>query len=102
MIRRVRIVLITLAIALLVFERCAYNDVNIAFDCATSTLSIALDNKSDVSNCRAIDGSITVVASEGLEPYAFNINGGEYQTNNTFSNLGPGTYTIRVKDMNGL
>jgi hypothetical protein len=99
--RRIRIVLITLLISLLFFERCAYNDINIQFDCANSTLAIALEQKSDVSNCRAIDGSITVVATEGLEPYAFNINGGEYQTNNTFSSLGPGTYTIRVKDMNG-
>ena len=99
--RHIQIIFSALLVLLLVFERCAYNDINIQFDCENSTLAIALAAKTDVSNCRAIDGVITVVASDGLEPYAYNINGGEYQTNATFMNLGAGTYTIRVKDMNG-
>lgn len=98
--RRLRIIFSTLVISLLVFERCAYNDINVDFNCDQSTLAIELASKSDVTTCRSIDGTITVTASGGLEPYDFNINGGEYQTNNTFNNLGAGTYTIRVKDMN--
>lgn len=82
------------------FDRCAYNDIIVEFDCSESTLAIALDRKTDVSNCRAIDGEIVVSASGGVEPYTFNINGGEYQTNNQFLNLGPGTYTLKVKDAN--
>ncbi|HZY79000.1 MAG TPA: hypothetical protein VFE50_05715 [Cyclobacteriaceae bacterium] len=85
----------------LAFERCAYNDIKPEIDCTQSTLAIALQSKTDVSNCRAIDGSITVTATGGTEPYDFRINDGEYQTNNKFSDLGPGTYTIRVKDANG-
>jgi hypothetical protein len=95
-----RITFVYVVIFLFAFQHCTYNDVNIEFDCANSTLVIELESKTDVSNCRAIDGAITVVASDGLEPYDFSINGSEYQTNNTFINLGPGTYTVRVKDMN--
>lgn len=97
---RLRITLTYVVIFLFAFERCAYNDINIEFDCANSTLAIELQSKTDVTNCRSIDGVISVTASGGIEPYDFNINGGEYQTNNTFNNLGPGTYTIRVKDTN--
>jgi len=98
--RRLRVIFSTLIISVLVFERCAYNDINVDFNCDNSTLAIQLQSKTDVSSCRAIDGVISVTASGGLQPYAFNINGGEYQTNATFQNLGPGTYTIRVKDTN--
>jgi hypothetical protein len=98
--RRLRVSFIYVVIFMLAFERCAYNDVDIEFDCNTSLLAIHLVSKADVTNCRSIDGFITVDASAGLEPYDFNINGGEYQTNGTFANLGPGTYTIRVKDKN--
>jgi hypothetical protein len=90
-----------LLLFLFAFERCAYNDIRPQIDCSQSSLTIELQSKTDVSNCRSIDGAITVVASGGIEPYDFNINGGEYQTNNTFNNLGPGNYTVRVKDTNG-
>lgn len=99
--RRLRIVFTMLTISLLVFERCAYNDINVDFDCTQSTLAIEVESTSNVSNCRAIDGVISVVASGGLEPYNYNIDGGEYQTNSTFSNLQAGTHNVRVKDKNG-
>lgn len=98
---RFRIIFTYVVIFLLAFGRCAYNDINVEFDCSSSTLAIELQTKTDVTNCRSIDGSISVTASGGIEPYDFNINGGEYQTNSTFKDLGPGTYTIRVKDTNG-
>lgn len=98
--RHLRICFVTLIVCILVFERCAYNDINANFNCDNSTLSISLSSKSDVSNCRAIDGVITVIAAGGLEPYAYNINGGEYQPGPSFHNLGAGTYEIRVKDSN--
>ncbi|HMJ68503.1 MAG TPA: SprB repeat-containing protein [Cyclobacteriaceae bacterium] len=97
---RLRITLVYIFIFLFAFERCAYNDINIEFDCSSSTLAIELQSKTDVSSCRAIDGAITAIGSGGLEPYSFNINGGEYQTNSTFIDLGPGTYSVRVKDAN--
>lgn len=98
---RLRVGIATVYVSFLfLFEQCAYNDIIVAFDCSESTLEISLQSKGDVSNCKAIDGQITVTASGGAEPYTFNINGGEYQTNNHFANLGAGTYTLKVKDAN--
>jgi hypothetical protein len=98
---RQRITITYVIIFLFAFERCAYNDIKIAIDCTGTTLAIELVDQDDVSNCRAIDGSITVSASGGLEPYDFKINDGDYQTNNVFNDLGAGVYTVHVKDMNG-
>jgi hypothetical protein len=85
---------------LLFVERCAYNDVNVAVDCSISDLAVVVESTKDATQCKSIDGQITVSASGGQAPYDFNINDGEYQTNSTFIDLGPGTYTVRVKDMN--
>src|SRR4051812_2774432 len=98
--RHLRTCFVVMIVCILAFERCAYNDINANFNCDNSTLGISLQSKSDVSNCRAIDGVISVTATGGLEPYAFNINGGEYQANASFHNLGAGTYEVRVKDSN--
>jgi gliding motility-associated-like protein len=51
-------------------------------------------------NC-APNGSITVTAQGGTAPYQYSINGGTtWQTSNTFTGLGGGTYNVIVKDVN--
>ncbi len=45
-------------------------------------------------------GSVTVAGSDGAPPYQYNINGGAFQGNGTFSSLIAGAYTIIVKDVN--
>ncbi|MBK9336270.1 MAG: gliding motility-associated C-terminal domain-containing protein [Lewinellaceae bacterium] len=47
------------------------------------------------------DGSISVQATGGIPPYRFALNTGGYQASNTFANLGPGSFTIRVEDAGG-
>jgi len=54
----------------------------------------------EASNKTSGDGSIRIVAAGGLAPYQYSINGGGYQNNNVFINLGVGSYTLRVKDAN--
>ncbi len=57
-----------------------------------------------VSNvlCNAANnGSIVINANGGTPGYSYNLNGGIYFTSNTFNNLGPGTYTVTVKDFYG-
>src|SRR5687768_14317038 len=85
---------------LLTVERCAYNDTNIAIDCSQTDLAVVVESTKNATSCKAIDGEIKVSATGGLAPYDFNINGGEYQTSTAFIDLGAGTYTIRVKDLN--
>jgi gliding motility-associated-like protein len=45
-----------------------------------------------------VNGSITVNATGGVAPLQYSINGGTYQSSNTFTNLQPGTYTITARD----
>jgi hypothetical protein len=45
------------------------------------------------------NASINITASGGKKPYQYSLdNGFTYTTNNTFSNINVGTYTVRVKD----
>jgi hypothetical protein len=46
------------------------------------------------------NGVITAVATGGVLPLQYSINGGAYQTNNIFNGLTPSTYTVSVKDAN--
>ncbi len=43
-------------------------------------------------------GSITVNGTGGTTPYTYRINGGAYQSSNTFNNLIAGIYTVDIKD----
>jgi hypothetical protein len=88
------------AVFLVAVERCAYNDVNVAVDCAESGLAVVVVSTKNATGCKSINGEISVSATGGLAPYDFSINDGDYQTNSTFIDLGPGTFTVKVKDMN--
>jgi len=58
-------------------------------------------NVSTLSTCPgAQNGTITVNATGGQEPYQYSLNSGAYQSSNTFTGLGAGTYTVSVKDAN--
>ncbi|WP_266202841.1 T9SS type A sorting domain-containing protein [Pontibacter kalidii] len=46
----------------------------------------------------ASDGAVTVLGNGGTAPYTYALNGGAYQTGNTFANLSAGRYTVVVKD----
>jgi hypothetical protein len=47
------------------------------------------------------DGQITALPSDGLPPYQFNLNGGNYQADPLFSNLPSGFYVLGALDANG-
>ena len=52
------------------------------------------------TNCINNNGSITVNASNGTAPYQYALNGGAFQSGNTFSVLSQNSYTITVSDVN--
>ncbi len=59
-------------------------------------------NVSAQSGCaNASNGIITASGQFGTPPYQFRLNNGGYTTNNVFSGLATGSYTIRVQDANG-
>ena len=45
-------------------------------------------------------GVIKINGFGGIPPYLFSINGGALSTNNTFSSLAAGVYTLRIRDYN--
>lgn len=83
-------------------------DVEDALGC-TARLNVTVPNVDGVtatidtqqSSCGGSNGSITVNASEGQTPYSFSIDGGAAQDGNTFNDLAPGVYTVKVVDNSG-
>jgi gliding motility-associated-like protein len=49
-------------------------------------------------SCSQATGSITVTAAQGMQ---YSINGTQYQQNNVFNNVDPGTYNVTVKNAAG-
>ncbi|HEY8513600.1 MAG TPA: SprB repeat-containing protein [Cyclobacteriaceae bacterium] len=79
---------------------CSDNDIPEAFDCTTSTLALGVETVQPASACDASDGSITVLASGGAEPYKYSV-GGSGQDEPVLDGLSPGIYTVSVTDANG-
>lgn len=62
-----------------------------------TALSASSNITSPVTCNGASNGQITVNASGGVGPYQYSLNGGAFQSTNTF-NVGAGTYNITAKD----
>ncbi|WP_405411571.1 T9SS type B sorting domain-containing protein [Maribacter sp. Asnod1-A12] len=63
-------------------------------------LALSISN-TDILCSGENQSTLTIVASGGEAPYMYSINNGaNYQTPNTFNNLGAGTYNILVRDVN--
>jgi hypothetical protein len=75
------------------------NDGSVNSSVATlNVFTASVANQTDVSCQGASDGSITINATGGTLPYKYKIKGGVFQSNNTFSGLAAGKYTVTVKD----
>ena len=65
------------------------------------TLNINVNADLVITNatCTSLNGgSIIANTSGGIAPYTYSINGGAFQTSNSFTGLAQGTYTITIKD----
>lgn len=77
---------------------CVYFD---SISISNSNPIISIVTPTQPSSCNATDGSLCVTTIlSGTPPYQYSLNNGPLQTNNCFSNLGTGTYTISVTDAN--
>ena len=63
----------------------------------TATISSTSDLCYDGTNA----ATIVVNASGGVPSYVYSLNGGVFQSSNTFSGLTPGSYTVTVRDSYG-
>ena len=64
---------------------------------ASLSVTAAKTNSSSCVN----DGNIQVSASGGVAPYTYSLDATNYQSSNIFTTIGPGTYTVTVKDFKG-
>jgi gliding motility-associated-like protein len=63
---------------------------------------LTVNHTSNPTSCTGVaNGSITINPQNGVGPFQYNINNGAFGSNNTFSNLPAGIYTIGVKDASG-
>jgi gliding motility-associated-like protein len=46
----------------------------------------------------ALNGTVTATPTSGTGPYLYSLNGGPYQSSNTFPGLAPGSYTVIIKE----
>lgn len=69
-------------------------------DCNTVNITLT-ETLTNPTGCAASDGSISIQASGGTEPYEFSFDDGAFGTTASFSNLAAGTYVISVRDKNG-
>lgn len=97
-----RLLPLVLFVSLLVYAGCSGNDEPKPIDCAKTDLAISLATNGDVdpTSCTSNDGSIAVTAAGGKEPYTFAIGTGSFGSNASFTGLGAGTFSLRVKDAN--
>lgn len=68
--------------------------------CTNVSISISTSSTSAAPCSTPNSGTITVTAS-GSTGLTYNINGGAFQSGNSFTGLNTGSYTIGVKDANG-
>ncbi len=71
--------------------------VNVTSD---APITAAITNQTNVVCMGTATGSVTVTGNDGTPPYQYNINGGTFQGNGTFSSLIAGNYIVVVKDAN--
>jgi hypothetical protein len=67
---------------------------------SSTGMALTLISKTEVTCKGGKDGTIEVKASGGREPFQYAIGTGNYQINNRFYGLRPGTYRVYAKDAN--
>lgn len=76
---------------------CNYN----ATTTVTNTNPVYVTANYTGSTCGACNGTATVIATGGVTPYLYSLNGGAQQSSGNFSGLCPGVYADAVTDVNG-
>jgi hypothetical protein len=73
--------------------------VSVKLNATGSTLAATLQITD--SGCKTNNGAIVIVATGGVAPYAYTLNGGALSTTNAFFGLATGSYSMKVTDSEG-
>ncbi|MEZ5045386.1 MAG: hypothetical protein R2831_00150 [Chitinophagaceae bacterium] len=66
----------------------------------TQPSALTLSSSATPILCNGGNSTVTATATGGTTPYSYAINGGTYQSSNSFAGITQGSYTITVKDAN--
>ncbi len=89
------------AILVLIDMSCSSGNDPQPVDCSALKVEAPAATLISPTGCATTDGSITLVASGGKEPYQYAIDGGTvFQAASLFTGLSSGVYTVVVKDAN--
>lgn len=79
------------------------NGCEYAFEVTVDVPALAVDGVvSQPINCPGgMDGQLTAMASGGVPPYQYSLNGSAFQSESNFANLAEGDYTLTIKDSGG-
>jgi hypothetical protein len=89
-----------LVIVGIVSASCVYHELPAPVDCEESGPSLQLESVVMATNCSTQDGSIHAIPSGGRPPYKFFLNSLPASDEN-FTDLAAGIYSVRVQDANG-
>lgn len=77
------------------------NNLDISQFAINTPISLEITAANSIINCDGENnGEIIVTSTGGNPPYSYTLNGSSLQTENIFTNLSPGTYSIDVQDVN--
>lgn len=71
---------------------------NIFVTVSFNNLAVVASIENEISCHDTNDASISVSVTGGTPAYTYQLNDGDFQNENTFDNLAPGTYQVRVRD----
>ncbi len=64
----------------------------------TTQLNVSSGEAITTSCTNTANGGIAVNATGGIAPYTYSLDGGAFQTSNTFNNVGGGNHTLTIRD----
>ena len=68
------------------------------FSVTSQVSDLSLSVQSTASSCNQAEGQLSLTATGGVPPYAYSLNGANFQSEMVFEQLFPQTYRVTVKD----